>query len=97
MRKAPSELALEDIDAPLVTAFLDGLETVRGVTARTRNLRLTAVHSFFRYASYEAPTHAAQTARVSGSARVLPLQRLTSTLPERNGNGPARRRSDHVS
>lgn len=64
LHKAPSALALEDIDAPLVTAFLDDLETVRGVTARTRNLRLTALHSFFRYASYEAPTHAAQIARV---------------------------------
>ena len=47
-----------------MTAFLDDLEAIRGVTARTRNLRLTAVHSFFRYASYEAPTHAAQIARV---------------------------------
>ena len=64
LHKAPSALALEDIDAPLVAAFLDDLETVRGITARTRNLRLTAVHSFFRYASYEAPTHAAQIARV---------------------------------
>lgn len=64
LHKEPSALALEDIDAPLVSAFLDDLETVRGVTARTRNLRLTAVHSFFRYASYEAPTHAAQIARV---------------------------------
>ena len=64
LHKAPSALALEDIDAPLVAAFLDDLEAVRGITARTRNLRLTAVHSFFRYASYEAPTHAAQIARV---------------------------------
>lgn len=64
LKEAPSALALEDINAPLVAAFLDDLEAVRGVTARTRNLRLTAVHSFFRYASYEAPTHAAQIARV---------------------------------
>lgn len=64
LRKAPSALALEDIDAPLVAAFLDDLEAARGVTARTRNLRLTAIHSFFRYASLEAPTHAAQIARV---------------------------------
>lgn len=64
LRKAPSTLALEDIDAPLVTAFLDDLEATRGVAARTRNLRLTALHSFFRYASYEVPTHAAQIARV---------------------------------
>ena len=43
LRKAPCALALEDIDAPLVAAFLDEQERVRGVTARTRNLRLTAV------------------------------------------------------
>ena len=64
LHKVPSALALGDIDAPLVTAFLDDLEASRGITARTRNLRLTAVHSFFRFASYEAPTHAAQIARV---------------------------------
>ena len=64
LRKAPSTLALDDIDASLVTAFLDDQEATRGVTARTRNLRLTALHSFFRYASYEAPTHAAQIERV---------------------------------
>jgi len=62
--KAPSTLTLEDIDAPLVVAFLDELEKERGVTARTRNLRLTAVHSFFRYAAFEAPAHAAQIQRV---------------------------------
>jgi len=49
LRRAPSTLALEDIDAPLVVDFLDELEKVRDVTARTRNLRLTAIHSFFRY------------------------------------------------
>jgi site-specific recombinase XerD len=64
LRRAPSTLALEDIDAPLVVAFLDELEKVRGVTARTRNLRLTAIHSFFRYVAYEAPAQAAQIQRV---------------------------------
>lgn len=64
LHKPPSSLALEDIDATLVTAFLNDLELTRGVTARTRNLRLTAMHSFFRFASYEAPDHAAQIARV---------------------------------
>lgn len=64
LHKAPSALGLQDIDAPLVAAFLDDLEDTRGITARTRNLRLTAVHSFFRFAAYEAPTHAAQIARV---------------------------------
>jgi site-specific recombinase XerD len=54
LRKAPSALALDDIDAPLVMAFLDDMERTRGITARTRNLRLTAVHSFFRYVAFEA-------------------------------------------
>jgi site-specific recombinase XerD len=64
LHKAPSALSLEDVNAPLVAAFLDDLQASRGVTARTRNLRLTAVHSLFRFASFEAPTHAAQIARV---------------------------------
>ena len=74
--KPPSALALEDIDAPLVTAFLDDLEAGRGITARTRNLRLTAVHSFFRYAALEAPTHAAQIARVLA----VPAKKFTRAL-----------------
>jgi site-specific recombinase XerD len=64
LRKAPSSLALEDIDAPMVVDFLDELEKVREVSARTRNLRLTAIHSFFRYVAFEAPAQSAQTQRV---------------------------------
>jgi len=64
LRKAPCTLSLEDIDAPIVVDFLGELEKVRKVTARTRNLRLTAIHSFFRYVAYEAPAHAAQIQRV---------------------------------
>lgn len=76
LRKAPSALALDDIDAPLVMAFLDELERVRGITARTRNLRLTAVHSFFRFAAFEVPSHAAQIQRVLA----IPAKRFTRTL-----------------
>lgn len=76
LRKAPSTLALEDIDAPLVVAYLDELERLRGVTARTRNLRLTAVHSFFRYAAFEAPSHSAQIQRVLA----IPAKRFTRAL-----------------
>ena len=76
LRKAPSALALDDIDAPLVMAFLDELERARGVTARTRNLRLTAVHSFFRFAAFEVPTHSAQIQRVLA----IPAKRFTRTL-----------------
>ena len=52
----PSALALEDLDAPMVLDFLDHLETERGNSARTRNLRLTAIRSFMRYASLREPT-----------------------------------------
>lgn len=76
LRKAPAALGLEDIDAPLVAAFLDDQETSRGITARTRNLRLTAVHSFFRFAAFEAPTHAAQIARVLA----IPSKKFTRAL-----------------
>lgn len=76
LRKAPSALMLDDIDAPLVAAFLDDLEVKRGITARTRNLRLTAIHSFFRYVAFEAPANAAQTQRVLA----IPAKRFTRTL-----------------
>ena len=45
--KAPSELDMADLDAPLVAAFLEHLELVRQNGPRTRNNRLAAVHSFF--------------------------------------------------
>jgi integrase/recombinase XerD len=62
--KAPSELALGNLDASLIGAFLDDLEKRRRNGARSRNLRLTAVRSFFRYAALEAPTDAAVIQRV---------------------------------
>lgn len=62
--KEPSQLALEDIDAPLISAFLDELEERRGVTARSRNLRLTAIRSFFRYAAFECPAQSGPIQRV---------------------------------
>lgn len=64
LHKSPSAFAFDEIDAQLISSFLDDLEVRRGISARTRNLRLTAIHSFFHYASFEAPTHAAQIARV---------------------------------
>lgn len=62
--KAPSSLNLEDIDARLVCAFLDDLEAHRSSSTRTRNLRLTAIRSFFRYVSYEEPAYSAHVMRV---------------------------------
>jgi site-specific recombinase XerD len=60
----PSSLALSDISVSLIGAFLDDLEAVRGVSVRSRNLRLTAIRSFFRYAAYQEPTHAGQIQQV---------------------------------
>src|SRR5262245_64605914 len=60
----PARLTFEQIDAPVVGAFLDHLEQQRGLSVRSRNLRLTAIHSFFRYVAFEAPDHAAQIQRV---------------------------------
>ncbi len=64
LRKAPSQLELDDIGAPFIAEFLNDLEKTRGLSARSRNLRLTAIRSFFHYAAYEAPSHSAQIQRV---------------------------------
>ncbi len=55
LKKAPALMRLEDLDAPLVLAFLDHLEQARGNTIRSRNARLAVVRSFVRYASTEEP------------------------------------------
>jgi len=64
LKKEPSRLAIEDLDAPLIGAFLDHLEQERGNSARTRNVRLAAIHSFFRYLALEEPDHSAVIQRV---------------------------------
>jgi site-specific recombinase XerD len=76
LHKAPSQLNFEEIDAPLIMAFLDSLEEHHGVSARSRNLRLTAIRSFFRFAAFEAPAHSAQVQRVLA----IPGKRFTRTL-----------------
>jgi hypothetical protein len=60
LHKSPARLSFEEIDAPLIAAFLDNLEKGRGITIRSRSLRLTAIRSFFQYAACEEPSHAAQ-------------------------------------
>lgn len=75
LHKPPSDLHFEEIDAPMIVAFLDDLEQ-QGLSIRSRNLRLTALHSFFRYAAFEEPSHAAQIQRVLA----IPSKRFTRTL-----------------
>jgi integrase/recombinase XerD len=60
----PSDLDISDLDAPLIGAFLDHLERERGNSARTRNARLAAMRSLFRYAALKHPEHAATIQRV---------------------------------
>jgi integrase/recombinase XerD len=64
LRKPPSQLMLADLNAPLLGKFLDDLEADRANGARSRNLRLTAIRSFFRYAALEAPDHSGLIQRV---------------------------------
>jgi integrase/recombinase XerD len=62
--KQPSRLDIDDLDAPLIGAFLKHLEDNRHNSARTRNARLAAIHSFYRFAALRHPEHAATIARV---------------------------------
>ena len=60
----PCKLDLDQLDAPLIGAFLDHLEQERGCSARTRNTRLAAIRSLFRYAALRHPEHAQTIERV---------------------------------
>lgn len=62
--KSPAELDFEDLDAATVGGFLAHLERDRGVGAATRNARLAALRSLFRFAAFRHPEHAATIARV---------------------------------
>lgn len=64
LRKPPSTLPLADLDAVLVAAFLQHLEKQRRNSVRTRNARLAAIHSFFRYVALQEPAHSAVCQRV---------------------------------
>lgn len=75
-QRSPSALLLEDLDAPLVLAFLDHLELQRGNSARTRNLRLTAIRSFMRYASVREPA-------------ALPVAQRVLAIPSKRFDRPA--------
>lgn len=62
--KAPSSLDFDDLDAEFVCAFLDHLEAERHNSIRTRNARLAAIHSMFRFAALSHPEHSATIQRV---------------------------------
>ena len=62
--KDPSALSVDDLDARFIGEFLDHVERASGNTARTRNVRLAAVHAFFRYVSICEPAHADRCQRI---------------------------------
>ena len=62
--KAPSRLDIADLDATLIASFLDHLERDRQNSVRTRNARLAAIHSLYRYAALRHPEHAELIQRV---------------------------------
>ena len=78
LKKAPSALSIDDIDAPLVGSFLDNLEKSRGNGSRTRNTRLAAIRSFFRFAAFTEPAHSALIQRVLA----MPSKRYDRRLVE---------------
>jgi site-specific recombinase XerD len=80
LRQAPSHLCLEHINAVAVTAFLHELERERKISARTRNLRLSAIRSFFRYVAFEVPSQAAHIQQVLAIPGKRYTQRLVNFL-----------------
>ncbi|MHB8506559.1 MAG: tyrosine-type recombinase/integrase [Acidimicrobiales bacterium] len=74
--KQPFQLDIADLDAPFIAAFLQHLETERHNSARTRNARLAAIRSFFRFAALCHPEHAGVIARVLA----IPIKRCDKAL-----------------
>ena len=72
----PAALSIGDLDASLIGAFLQHLEEGRGNSVTTRNARLAAIHSLFRYAAFHAPEHAAHNQR----ELAIPVKRASRTI-----------------
>ena len=78
----PSKIDIDDLDAQHVGAFLDHLEQDRGNSVRTRNSRLAAIRSLFRYAAFRHPEHAATIERVLAIPRKRFERNLVTFLAE---------------
>jgi integrase/recombinase XerD len=78
--KQPCQLDLADLDAQLISGFLDHLEGERHNSIRSRNARLTAIRSFYRFASYREPAHAALIAQVLAIPEKRADRRIVSYL-----------------
>ncbi|SDX95330.1 tyrosine-type recombinase/integrase, partial [Roseicitreum antarcticum] len=76
LQKAPSQLEVEDIGVPMILSFLEHIERDRGNSARSRNARLAAIKSFFRFLEYRVPACLDQSLRV----RAIPIKKTDQTL-----------------
>ena len=76
LKVSPSRLTLEQLDTPLISAFLEHLEQVRGNSPETRNVRLAAIRSFFRFLEYRHPEALDQIRRVLA----IPFKKTDSRL-----------------
>jgi len=76
LKTTPSRLCIEQLDANLVLAFLESLENERGNCAKTRNSRLAAVKSFFRFLEYRLPSCLDQARRI----RAIPVKKTDEAL-----------------
>ena len=84
--KSPSALALEDLDAPMIRAYLEYLERDCSNTSRTRNLRLTAIRSFMKYVEYEVPSALEQTRQILAISNKRTEERLINHLTREEMN-----------
>lgn len=81
--RAPSDLQIDDLNATFIVQFLVHLEKERHVSVRTRNTRLAALHSFFRYVAFTEPAHA------------LLCQRVLAIPGKRHERGPVEFLNEH--
>jgi integrase/recombinase XerD len=76
LRKLPSQLEIEDLGVSMILSFLDHIEQNRGNTARSRNARLAAIRSFFRFLEYREPACLDQALRI----RAIPTKKTDEAL-----------------
>jgi site-specific recombinase XerD len=79
----PSRIALEQIDAPLVLAFLEDAEARGKASARTRNTRLAAIKAFFRFLEYRLPAALEQARQIQAIPRKKADEALVAWLTRR--------------
>ena len=72
----PYEIEIEQLDAPLILDCLDNLERERGNSIATRNVRLAAFKSFFKYVQYRVPA----CLDVAGQVHAIPSKRRDRPL-----------------